>query len=353
MGSRLLHFATRGLLLAGVVASLMILVGSDSEARWKAPWAQSLARGRKGHVTPTATPGVTATTCTGGTLPVSLYKADLVVSGKCEVKGGTYYYGNINIIKDGTLKFDDALTDFWAKSIIVEKGGSLIAGTEKAPIGTNGKGPGGTTNAVVTINLWGAQQYATPTASAMPQAVGVLCQSPNEDKAPCGIPPNIWNSNGQKKIALGNGVTDYFYDYQPLMFDDGKGAGGQVGYFGYKTIGVSYGGTIQLFGKKGSTFDGAGVPQNALLTGTSWVRLDQNSPLKPGDTQFTVAGDVTGSWEAGDDIVVTTTDYLPGHSEKLKIASVSYNAGTKHSTIGWTQRTAPRFSGRITAANTI
>lgn len=361
MGARLLHSVNRGLFLAGVAAcwSLMALMGSGSQARLNASWAGTLPICRIAGVAAAATPGAVPTTCAGGALPTPSMPnpPDLIVSGACEVTGGpggkgnatTYYYGNINIISGGSLKFDDAQIDFWASSIIVENKGSLIAGTTDAPIGTTGKGPNNTTNAVVTINLWGAQQFATPTAAPtngmmMPEAVGVLCQSPKEGTAPCGIPASIWSSNGDAPVTMDNGVTDYFYDYQPLMFDGGSGTGekgkAHFGYFGYKTIGVSYGGTVQLFGQKGSTIEANAIPSNPLLTGTSWVRLDQSSPLMPGDTELTVAGDVTGSspesggaWEPGDDIVVTTTDYLPGHSEKLKIASVSYDSGTNRSTI--------------------
>ena len=234
---------------------------------------------------------------------------NLIVSGACEVAGGaggagnaqSYYYGNINIVKGGSLTFDDAQIDFWASSIIVENKGSLLAGTPNSPIGTNGKGPNNTTDAVVTINLWGAQQFPTPssTPTMMPQALGVLCQSPKEGAAPCGIPAKIWDSNGKTQVTMSNGVTDYFYQYQPLMFDDksviGKKGNTDYGYFGYKTIGVSYGGTVQLFGEKGATIEANAIPSNPLMTGTSWVRLDQSVPLMPGDTAFTVAGDVTGS----------------------------------------------------------
>src|SRR6202035_4463538 len=82
-----------------------------------------------------------------------------------------------------------------------------------------------------------------------------------------------------------------------------------------------YGGTLQLFGKKGATYcasfpcpdkDPALSPSN---TGTSWLRL--NGSLKPGATSLTVTGAV--DWQDGDHIVVTTTDYLPGHSEELVI----------------------------------
>ena len=45
-------------------------------------------------------------------------------------------------------------------------------------------------------------------------------------------------------------MSDYFYQYQPLEYDDG---GTIKGFFGYKVLAVGFGGTLQLFGKKGAT----------------------------------------------------------------------------------------------------
>jgi len=74
--------------------------------------------------------------CTGGEVPVfSLTDPhDLKVTGTCFVKiGAPSYYGNVNILRNGTLDFDetrgakDSKTEFWATSIIVENGGTMIA----------------------------------------------------------------------------------------------------------------------------------------------------------------------------------------------------------------------------------
>ncbi|NJN46085.1 MAG: hypothetical protein HC808_05940 [Candidatus Competibacteraceae bacterium] len=43
--------------------------------------------------------------------------------------------------------------------------------------------------------------------------------------------------------------------------------------------------------------------------------------LKPGENTLTL--NRTVDWAAGDQIVVTTTDYLPGHSEQFTITGVS------------------------------
>ncbi len=89
---------------------------------------------------------------------------------------------------------------------------------------------------------------------------------------------------------------------------------GTKAYFGRKVLALSYGGTLQLFGDKGSTLDSTMIdPKNS---GKSWVRL--NGSLKKGDQTLTV--DRAVDWKKNDHIVVTTTDYLPEHSEELIIS---------------------------------
>src|SRR5262249_39217 len=69
---------------------------------------------------------------------------DLVVDKLCTVnKAGVYNYGRINIVKNGSLVFvepagDGTKVDFWASSIIIENGGSLIAGGAAKPYGERG-----------------------------------------------------------------------------------------------------------------------------------------------------------------------------------------------------------------------
>jgi hypothetical protein len=122
----------------------------------------------------------TVVTCNSGTLTSGDATTDLQVTGPCEVTGGTYVFHSVNIYSTnpgvtpgGTLTFDDAVTNFYAENIVIENGGSLIAGSTTTPIGTAG---GAVT---VTIHLWGA---ATDP--------GVTCVSAN-----CGVPSAIWTSN--------------------------------------------------------------------------------------------------------------------------------------------------------------
>jgi hypothetical protein len=197
---------------------------------------------------------------------------------------------------------------------VVENHGSLIAGSSTAPIGLNG---------VVTIHLWGAKGDS-----------GATCKSDNE----CGVPDPIWSSNpapsminpvlnpascNPTSVLPGNVTNECFYAYDIL--DDADMAPKRNAYFGHKVLALSYGGTLQLFGRKGATYcasfpcpdkDPALSPSN---TGTSWLRL--NGSLKPGATSLTVTGAV--DWQDGDHIVVTTTDYLPGWSAPTPLRSPS------------------------------
>jgi hypothetical protein len=261
--------------------------------------------------------------CNSGSLPTGgdgTQDVQVVGPGICTVGPGTYYYHNFNIYNGGTLEFiDSGNIDLWAANILVENSSSLIAGSPSAPYGVNG---------ILTIHLWGpAQQTGTGKGDG---GVGITCLSDQVNQ--CGVPTPLWNSNpsmglnptscvlainvpGFNQNLPGN-VNDCFYAYMPLDYDDG---GTPPGYFGYKVLGVSYGGTLQLFGKKGATYSTL-TPANS---GTSWARL--NRSVKKSDT--TLVLDRTVDWAANDQVVLTTTDYLPAHSEQLTIQSVSTSGG--------------------------
>lgn len=244
---------------------------------------------------------------------------DVEITNSCTVPAGTYKYGDVNIRNGGSLIFTDATIDFWASSILVENGGSLIAGSPTVPIGANG---------VVTIHLYGPDQTGIDPTK---RGKGITCLS---DPARCGVPADIWDSNVDpvthnpvppaqaRKISQFTSADsyagvkdDYFYSYHPLPFDDAD----PQGYFGYKVLAVSYGGTLQLFGKKGATYGTTGECGEVApsTSGTSWVRL--NATAKAGAKALTVDRKV--SLQKGDQIVVTTTDYLPGHSEQLTVGA--------------------------------
>jgi len=256
---------------------------------------------------------------------------DLVIyNGSCVVNAGTYYYHNVNIL-NGYFYFADAKIDFWAASILVQNKGFLLAGSRTMPIKNT-----------VTIHLWGPDGGGDATSGSGHQTggKGIVCLMPDgkggfiPDKF-CGVPSDVWSSNGgsmqmnhmamapgscTKKIF--NGINDCFYPYAPIDFDDGD----PIGYFGYKVLAVSYGGWVGFFGSKGATYPATKVLPPAD-SGTSWVRLGHD--LNGGETQIVVDRDVSKSWAVGDNIVVSTTDYLPGHSEELQIVSFDPQNATK------------------------
>ena len=186
----------------------------------------------------------------------------------------------------GSLEFREpaakgSQVNFWAKNIIVENGGKLIAGTAKAPYGSRA--------GVLTIYLYGANQSKglDPNVDAN-QGQGVLCQTdtidrwgralrhPDQEDRRQGY---RWRLEQQRRdsgqdprlprerlflpvwpLARGHEVHE---PGQPGRPDPGaleghQGIGActnpkfQAGYFGYKVLGVSYGGTLQLFGYKGT-----------------------------------------------------------------------------------------------------
>jgi len=239
-------------------------------------------------------------TCEGGTLDRGDGTKDLLITAPCNVGAGEYKYRNINIIANGVLNFMDegAETIFWAKSILVENDGKLTAGTntEAGAFGANG--------GKLTIYLYGSKTDA-----------GIACMSPQRTSGiPCGVDSTIWTSNTKDTVnpstcaknEMPDGESECFYNYIDPVNPNAD-------FFGSKVLAVSYGGTLELYGSKGATY--SSLPSSN--SGTSWRRLDGN--LSPPATSLKVDRDV--DWQEGDHIVVTTTDYLPGHSEKLEITS--------------------------------
>ena len=263
-------------------------------------------------------PATAATpTCSSGNLPNGDGGDIAIVTGTCYVTTGTYKYRNINIYGGGTLEFrDQPNIDFWAQSILIEKDGALIAGRPGALIGQTGGS--------VTIHLWGQDQGTSGLGGA-----GIPCAS----SPTCGVPQALWSSNSAMKLNPGTcvrakdvdgwnqnlpgNVDDCFYPYEPITYDRG---GSPAGFFGYKVLAVSFGGTLQLLGTKGAIPD----PQPANNSGTSWARL--TTTLAGGNTESTFTIDRKVDWAPMDQVVITTTDYLPGHSEVLTIKSITTTA---------------------------
>lgn len=247
--------------------------------------------------------GVTRATlsCEGGTLnPGGNGSDDLLIAAQCNVKAGEHMYRNVNVINNGVLNFLDegAETHFWAKSILVENEGSLIAGTNSATGAFGAKG------GKLIIYLYGKASDE-----------GIKCSPQQSSNSPCGIDSTTWTLNTKdkvnpdscKKSTMPDGESDCFYNYIDPMHPN------STDFFGSKVLAVSYGGTLQMYGKKGATY--SDLPSSN--SGTSWARLNTGGILNKGAPSLTLDRDV--DWDIDDYIVLTTTDYLPGHSEKLKI----------------------------------
>jgi len=230
-------------------------------------------------------------------------------TGMINTVSGAYVYRNVNVYNGGSLTFDDAEIDFHAHSILVEKASTLQAG------GTSGlKGP-------LTIWLWGSSDLTN----------SITCLS--DTKNQCGVPDNVWKSNPNVPMKTMAGMScnsipdppyipqgECFYQYE--VADTGAPTGA---YFGNKVLAVSYGGTLTLTGAKGIRT--GSIETTPADSGTSWVRL--NETLNGGEPGFYVDRPVP-TWGEGDHIVVTSTDYLPGHTEEFVIDKIETDAkGTK------------------------
>ncbi|MDQ5985012.1 MAG: hypothetical protein CSYNP_00716 [Syntrophus sp. SKADARSKE-3] len=213
------------------------------------------------------------------------------ITSKVCLGPGTYHYKFVNIYNGGKLIFPDATVDFWAKSILVENGGSLIAGSPGEPVGTTD------IKNTVTIHLYGDENDNDG---------GITCKT---DPITCGVSADLWENGDKKENPLVNGKTDYFYKYKKLPADNDLN---DKAYFGRKVLAVSYGGILQMFGKKGAVSNDVD-PQNP--GGKSWVRL--NATINQGEIKLRL--DKVVDWQKDDKVVVTTTDYLPSHSEQRTI----------------------------------
>ena len=265
---------------------------------------------------------------------------DVVISDCRTVAPGTYTYGYVNVVAGGTLYFADQAggTNLYAQSILVQQGGSIRAGAWCRPFGSGG--------GKLTIGLWGDD----PTRqSTVPSKAGIVCKNAAGQPAPCYPADRVGKYCTGKDLAdpcndtQGGtvGASGLFEGYEKtlrnpnvslkLHFDGNE--------FGFKTFAVSYGGSVELFGEKGvaDAFRTDPNTQNARIrmcavpppaqqfdpqawangSGASWVRLNASVAAAAG--QLTLDRPV--DWGKGDQIVLSTTDWHPSHSELLKLAS--------------------------------
>ena len=287
--------------------------------------------------------------------------SDLIVDGACTVvvpasgEPPFYAFRYVNVVDGGTLTFvetADANLDFRASSILIQQGGMLAAGAPGAPFGSSG--------GTLTLGLWGDDPTAEGTiTSPSDPAIGcvdamgspiachpdvsggaTLCCTVSDSDDPC--------SNTTCPASQHNAL---FEPYGDLVFDPSP--------FGYKTLAVSYGGSLELFGSKGVASPGGSssttcptpadpdgtTPENegqydvrawAELTGTSWVRLDgvEDGTTMAGAPSDRLVLDREVDWQAGDQLVVTTTDWHASHTETVTIDGVA--ASTRRTEEGTT-----------------
>ncbi len=300
-------------------------------------------------------------------MPVDMVQPNVKVVGECLVRPGAdheYFYGQINIVENGTLLFreydenlqyqENTETNFWASAIIIENGGTMDVHAGDDRDRDRFPDPYGQYGGTLNIYLYGKDhaEWSHQDQVFTDQNQGALCASDiGNGKGPCGIPENVWTSNGAQEFNLPgrddpNDRRDYFYEYGPLRadamctngqvfsVDDGnamcgsESADGKVGYFGKKAIAVSYGGALVMRGYKGACTEkeiGTRVPgcegltdNDPLRSSPGWTRLGADA--NPNDQSITLDRTFKGA-AVNDEIIVTTTDYLPGHSELLKIQS--------------------------------
>lgn len=268
---------------------------------------------------------VRSTSC--NPLPVSSTVDDTYISDCRTVSPGTYTYVYLHIVNGGTLMFLDiaGVINFNAKSLLIEQGGSVKAGSYNIPFGTGG--------GKLNIGLYGAGP-ANIASNPNPNYPAINCQN-----NVCYPPAALY----QGCINSGTGFSATDPCEATLATDHNQDNSYFEGYtddnpFGYKVFAVSYGGSLELFGKKGvaaayrtdpavNRTKSCPVPQPvnqyninswAKKTGNSWVRAAANSMA--GSLLLTL--DRAVDWETGDKLILGTTDWSTSHSELVSVATL-------------------------------
>lgn len=269
-------------------------------------------------------------------------------------KAGVYEAGYVNVARGGALYFVEdpgGNIDLNVRSLLVEQGGLVQAGSESCPFGTAGTrlsfglyGDDPTKqDTVKTVDDHGIQ--CSPDQGGTPECFPTKAQpmssycwqdpgAPFDPSDPCASQSKPTLTAEQQRINGTSGDNFKLEPYGDLNFDHGP--------FGYKVLAVSYGGSLRLFGARAhptadvlATADQTSkcrVPTEsgldekearawARLTGSSWTRLDgQQDDGK--DTLLTLDR-VVHDWTVGDEIVVAPTDWYPNHHETRTILAVT------------------------------
>src|SRR5262245_31847224 len=302
--------------------------------------------------TPTATrrlgetpcPDYVPTACTevapGGALPGEIKSCYVIKQAGSQ----PYVFDKINITNGGALYFVEApneTIDFRVNSLLVEYGGVLQAGSPACPIGAHG--------GTLAFGLYGDDPSHQGTVNPPPP--GITCLTNPGSDQPC-FPAGRNPTEGSFYCTVGDSndpcssttpptsdaANELLEEYKDLNFDGSP--------FGYKVLAVSYGGTLRLFGYKGTALSTAAIDSNAhcvvptvstldteemeawaALSGSSWTRLAGQTVIlsePPNPPQSLLDLDrVVPDWAVGDQIVVGTTDWYPGHSELRTIRAVN------------------------------
>lgn len=242
---------------------------------------------------------------------------------------------HVHVRNGGRLYFLDAggTIDFRISGLLVEQGGLVQAGSPSCPFGSENAG------SQLEIGLWGSDPTQLGTVTNI---AGLQCKSHGGQ---CYDPALVVTPPSTPMCCVGTDPTDpcnqacgarseynaAFEGYAPLNYDGMTGdADSGQNFFGFKAVAVSYGGQLLLYGDKGADYSdsmggGGGSPSPACplpdaadyhdldawarASGTSWARLRATASGSALNLDRQV------DWEAGDRVVVSTTDWYPGHSE--------------------------------------
>lgn len=287
-------------------------------------------------------------------------RLDPVVKDKCYVldenSTGANSYDEINVLAGGKILFVDPGFDAGAQkprtihfkvgAMLVEKGGVVQAGSPACPFGKE-KGR-------LAFGVYGDDPTKQGTVKPGPGQRGIRCLTnpgakfdnyrcfPSDDyinRAHYCTERDTDDPCSSTTEPASEPKNHLLESYGKLNYDDNS--------WGYKTVGVAYGGTLALYGYKGARglhdADGSWEAENdppghckvpkvatldqqemkawAKLTGTSWARLAGSNDTAT--TTILTLDRTVGDWEVGDEIVIGATDWYANHSEQRTIRKVT------------------------------
>lgn len=268
-------------------------------------------------------------------LPLTSAQQPFIANQCYQIKSNAqpYLYNYVNVVAGGALVFvdDGGTIDFRVNALLVEQGGCVKAGAWNAQFGSNG--------GKLRLGWWGSDP-TTQGQNQTPTTRGIYCVGANGtadgqcyDPALTQTPHYCTGGSDatnpcSSTTPNAKGDNPRFEGYgEPLNFDGATSS--KPNLFGYKVFAVSYSGSVELFGKKGTTPEepsqpvaSCPTPTNqydvnawASLSGSSWARLQPT-----GTTLGTLTLDRSVDWGDGDQLMVTTSDWYPSHSEVVTIA---------------------------------